>query len=47
MSYLFAALSVVWSAFFLYNWYLVRRMARVEEELKALGEFIEEQRQER
>ena len=47
MSYLFAALSVVWSAFFLYMWYLTRRVARVEGELKALEEFIEEQRQER
>ncbi|MFQ6117403.1 MAG: CcmD family protein [Candidatus Bipolaricaulia bacterium] len=47
MSYLFAALSVVWSAFFLYVWYLVRRVARVELELKALGDFIEEQGQER
>ncbi len=43
MSYLFAALSVVWAAFFLYLWYLARRVARVELELKALGDFIEEQ----
>ncbi|MFQ6090619.1 MAG: CcmD family protein [Candidatus Bipolaricaulia bacterium] len=43
MSYLFAAFSVVWAAFFLYLWYLTRRVAGVEEELQALGEFLEEQ----
>jgi len=47
MSYLFAALSVVWVAFFLYLWYLVRRLTRVELELKALGDLIEEQGRER
>ncbi len=44
MSYLFAAFSAAWAAFFLYLWYLVRRVARVEGELKALEEFMEERK---
>lgn len=40
MSYLFVAFSIVWLGIFLYNFYLVRRVERLERELKALGEFI-------
>ena len=42
MAYLFAAFTVVWLAFFAYNAYLVRRLAKLEREADLLRSYLEE-----
>ena len=42
MTYLFAAFTVVWLAFFAYNAYLVRRLAKLEREADLLRSYREE-----
>lgn len=40
MKYLFTAYSVVWLAFFGYNWYLVKRTDKLEKEVELLQRYL-------